>query len=212
MGGRRKAESHSKNASRDDWCTPPKVLDVVRGTIKNKRIGLDPCANPNSIVNALFGVQLPKFRNVQRTEHDPDCDVTVCSCLSFKEAVPENTDWAAYHSIFCNHPYGRKISNDWTQRCVDSARRFYAKLGRRQDLFVLAPASLTTKWFSAHWNHATSILFFDGRLKFLGAPSVADFESALVYYGDEKRLFAEHASKVGRVIPVSSVKYKGKYT
>lgn len=38
---------------RDDWCTPPKVLDPVKAFAVGGRIGLDPCWNAHSMTDPV---------------------------------------------------------------------------------------------------------------------------------------------------------------
>lgn len=81
------------SSARDDWCTPPEVLDRVR---RVGQIGLDPCWNPNAITDA--GTRL-EGRNTDGL------------------SVP----WSGHGLVYVNPPYGRKIGK-WVRKCCDEAR------------------------------------------------------------------------------------------
>lgn len=85
---------HPKKARRDSWCTPEKILIPVRKVFRG-RIGLDPCSNAESIVNARVEYRLP--------EHDG-------------LVLP----WTA-RTIFVNPPFGHGIGR-WMKRCLAASR------------------------------------------------------------------------------------------
>lgn len=88
------AHLHPPKPRRDDWCTPPEIIAAVRKTFRG-RIGLDPCSNASSIVNARVEYRLP--------EHN-----------GLTEPWRERT-------IYVNPPFGRGIGR-WTKRCVETYR------------------------------------------------------------------------------------------
>ena len=77
------------SSTRDSWCTPVEILDKIR---RIAPIGLDPCSNSESIVEA----------KTSWTKEDN----------AFSKAT-----WAGYGLVYCNPPYGREIGK-WVARCV----------------------------------------------------------------------------------------------
>ena len=84
------AHLHPPKPRRDDWCTPPEIVERVRRVFGGS-IGLDPCSNANSVVHAEEEYRLP--------EHD---------------GLHESWNW---RTIYVNPPYGRGIG-DWLCRCA----------------------------------------------------------------------------------------------
>src|ERR1051326_5052384 len=74
------------SSDKSDWCTPESVLQIVR---KMGSIGLDPCGNPVSIVNAKE---------------------------TFYENGLENC-WRSKGLIWVNPPFGRGIKQ-WIEKAI----------------------------------------------------------------------------------------------
>lgn len=210
MGGRRRAESASKNVARVDWCTPDDVLECVR---ECGPIGLDPCTNEQSVVQAATAYQY--------TELLPNKYVR-----GRERVVPGNglTDpWtSAEGSTYVNHPFSaemvicwdgvkRRTNEAWARRAAHQAPSCPG------GIFVLTPANPCSLWWGWYWDHASLICFWDGRLTFRGAQFSADFEIALVWFqggdgGYERRCGVfEILARRGRTVSVSDgVRYAGK--
>lgn len=81
-----------------------------------------------------------------------------------------------YGHVWCNPPYGRQIHR-WIEKAAAEAA-----LGRC-DVVMLLPARVDTVW----WHdlvlaYATAVVFFKGRVKFVGAENSAPFPSVVVYF------------------------------
>lgn len=85
---------HPPRPRRDNWCTPESILIPVR-KVFGGQIGLDPCANTESVVNAKVEFCLP--------DHDGLVE-----------------PWTA-DTVYVNPPYGRKIGL-WLERCLRARR------------------------------------------------------------------------------------------
>tara|TARA_R100001244_G_scaffold36778_2_gene33623 strand:- start:902 stop:1393 length:492 start_codon:yes stop_codon:yes gene_type:complete len=79
------------SSERVDWCTPVEILDLV---YKMGPIGLDPCGNTQSLVDAERTIELPED-GLQ-------------------------TPWIGHGLVYVNPPYGRAISG-WLQKCATEA-------------------------------------------------------------------------------------------
>lgn len=90
--------------------------------------------------------------------------------------------WACDGLVFVNPPYGRGIGA-WISKCEDS----YFFDG--SEVIALVPARTDPKWFQDYAPRMTMILFWAGRLRFLGAKSSAPFPSMLLYWGDRPNRF-----------------------
>ena len=68
-------------------------------------------------------------------------------------------DWEGY-TIFCNPPYGRKIS-EWVEKCYNESKK------KNTTIVMLIPARTDTRYFHEFIYHkAKEIRFIRGRLKF----------------------------------------------
>lgn len=70
---------------------------------------------------------------------------------------------------WCNPPYGRTGCGKWV-----------SKIFEVPSSVSLLPASVGAKWFQQIWGQAYAICFMNERLRFIGAPSTAQFDSCLV--------------------------------
>lgn len=74
---------------------------------------------------------------------------------------------------WCNPPYGTDLAK-WVQEVANKVER----------AVMLIPASPGNRWWHKYiWPRAHAIVFINGRLTFDGAPSPAQFDSALVVVG-----------------------------
>jgi len=145
------------SSANQHWNTPPEVLDPIYQ--KFGTIGLDPCSNSNSIVQANN-----KFAG-------PDID---------HDGLAES--WQGYGLVFVNPPYGRKIKH-WVKKCADEAA-LAKNAGTNTEIILLGPARTDTKFFQKIvCPTADKAILWEGRLTFLGAPAPAVFPSFLAYWG-----------------------------
>lgn len=173
------------SSDNEHFCTPPNVLDPI---YKFKSIALDPCSNDGSLV------------------------------ISDKKYTKEDNGlilpWTGNGELtFCNPPYGREIPK-WVSKCV--AER---KLGAEILFLVPFRAGAKTSWQGENGIIRTSSLIcaWNGRLQFYdhrtGQPakiwskkkqqwvnSVAPFNSALVYWGDDEDRFIEIFKEYGEIM------------
>jgi hypothetical protein len=131
---------------------------------------LDPCSNADSIVGAA------SFYDGSSLE--------MCG-LSNSWAVGDGL-------VYVNPPYGAEIAK-WLQKCVTEAENGV-------EIVALLPARTDTKWWQDYVTKATCVLFWKGRLQFLGAASSAPFPSAIVYWGCAPDQFAAVFGNYGWVV------------
>ena len=84
-------------------------------------------------------------------------------------------NWGGY-IVFCNPPYGRKIS-EWVEKCYNESKK------QNTTVVMLIPARTDTRYFHEFiYNKATEIRFIKGRLKFGGSKNSAPFPSMVVIF------------------------------
>lgn len=172
------------NTLSQSWGTPPKYVNAIK-RFWDGGIGLDPCSNAASIVNADVEYRLPL--------HD-----------GLKES------WQAA-TIYVNPPYGADRERgttikNWLARCVQ-ANETYAS-----EVIALIPvAPNTTHWKKYVFGKAAAICFlYDTRLRFLedgkdvgkGAPMAC----CLVYWGTRTEEFFSHFIEYGAVVDITKLK------
>lgn len=84
-------------------------------------------------------------------------------------------DWGDYR-VFCNPPYGRKITETWVEKAYNEAQK------KDTLIVMLLPARTDTKWFHNFIYHKAEIRFIKGRLKFGGSKNAAPFPSMVVIF------------------------------
>lgn len=173
------------------WCSPQWIVDAAREVMGS--IELDPCGNPDSLVNATTTFQLPETDGLLQ-------------------------DWNQYTTIYQNSPFGRyymhKITKeilsvkqfrplpdnikaeydsysikDWIKKDRDTFYSFHWQdnPGPKQ-IMALMPASVGTKMWQKEgiWLDVdrlwANVCFLEGRVKFLGATQGAPMDCAVVYW------------------------------
>lgn len=172
------------NTLSQSWGTPPKYVNAVK-RFWDGSIGLDPCSNDASIVNAEVEYRLP-----------------------YNDGLKE--PWNA-STIYVNPPYGADRERgttikNWLAKCVQ-ANETYAS-----EVIALIPvAPNTTHWKKCVFGKAASICFlYDTRLRFLedgkdvgkGAPMAC----CLVYWGTRTEEFFAHFIDYGAVVDITKLK------
>ena len=108
-------------------------------------------------------------------------------------ALPDNAKCERYYTpdddgllqswqgarVFCNPPYGRKISN-WVRKCYEESLRGAL-------VVLLIPARTDTAYFHDYILNKAEVRFLRGRLRFGGSKNAAPFPSMIVIYGDDPR-------------------------
>lgn len=150
----------------EHWCTP---VNVVQLLWRLGVVGLDPCSNSGSVVNAR---ETWTAENGERSLWAP---------------------WGGRGLVYCNPPYGDAIP-PWTEKCA-------AEGARGTEIVALLPARTDTRWWHDSVRHADAVLFWRGRLTFLGAASSAPFPSAIAYWGPRVHAFKNVFGPHGHLCP-----------
>ena len=171
------------NSDSQDWCTPPKYVNAVRGFLGE--IHLDPCSNKNSIVKAKTEYILPETDGLRAS-------------------------WN-YPTIYVNPPYGidkmrRTSIKDWIRKCADANEK------HKSEVLALIPVAVNTRhWKQYIFAKANSICFLaDTRLKFIngGHDKGAPMACAIIYWGKKGKRFYDQFSKYGAVVDITDLKKK----
>lgn len=85
-------------------------------------------------------------------------------------------DWTN-ETVWCNPPYGRKIS-EWVKKAKES----------NATVVMLLPARTDTKWFHKYIYGRAEIRFIKGRLKFVGSKNSAPFPSMIVIFKKHRKM------------------------
>lgn len=107
-------------STRPDWNTPANVIELVNAVFVDG-IGLDPCSNDQSLVDAAFAYNKDRGGNG-----------LLCS-------------WSEYGAVYVNPPYGREIGQ-WVDKCAAESRA-----DRDLEIIALLPARTDAKWFQRLW-------------------------------------------------------------
>ena len=166
------------------WCTPPQYVAAVKRVFGGE-IGLDPCSNHESVVNAKCEFMLP--------ETDGPAE-----------------EWN-FPSIYVNPPYGADRARgttirDWFAKCVASRTEYGSQV-----IALVPVATNTSHWKKYVFGAADAVCFlYDTRLRFLvngntdnkGAPMAC----AMIYWGDDFSAFESVFSAFGAVVSLESLK------
>ena len=162
-------ESQTKNS----WCSPQVVIDALLEFNEGRPVELDPCSNPQSIVNANVEWFGP-------AENGTDGLITPW-------LVPPGS------LVFFNPPYDDKFL--WMRKAHDEAKRLVA-----MDCHIigLLPADTDTDWFQRYATQAARRCFWRGRMRFMGdREDPARFPNVLPYWGTAVGRFQGVFSKLG---------------
>ena len=172
------------------WCTPPQYVAAVKRVFGGE-IELDPCSNPESVVNAKCEFMLPEIDGLAQEWNFP--------------------------SIYVNPPYGADRARgttirDWFAKCVASRTEYGAQV-----IALVPVATNTTHWKKYVFGAADAVCFlYDTRLRFLvngntdnkGAPMAC----AMVYWGDDFSAFESVFNAFGAVVSLETLKTSPKNT
>ena len=171
------------NTFSQSWGTPHKYVKAVKEVFGGK-IGLDPCTNKYSIVNAEVEYCLPK--------HD---------------GLKESWD---FQTIYINPPYGIDKARgttikSWLARCAHAHEEYGS------EVLALVPVAVNTAhWKKYVFTKARAICFlYDTRLRFLengkdsgkGAPMAC----AMIYWGKNYQKFFDVFIEHGAVVDISNL-------
>lgn len=120
------------------------------------------------IITELFG---PRDLDVCAVSGNNKCDCFISPREdAFKITWPKK-------NAFCNPPYGRGLTPSWVKLCAEKAWS-----EEILDIVCLLPARTDTKYWHRYCMHAQTIVFFEGRVRFLGGVHTAPFPSCLVHF------------------------------
>ena len=141
-------------------------------------------ANVLEVVNAIDEIGLDPCSN-------PNSIVKAKTTYTLPKQDGLRRPWTRRGLVYVNPPYGREIVA-WMRRCQQQA-------ARGVEIVALVPVRADTRWWHTYCvpPKADAVCFWQGRLRFLGAPTCAPFSSALVYWGPRRPAFLRAASKVG---------------
>lgn len=155
---------------KDKYNTPPEILDRVYNI---GPIGLDPCSNSASLVQAKR-----------------------CYDLELRGEDGLILPWSAKGLVFVNPPYSTQLFRRFGDKIGEEA------LGGTE-IVALIPANVETQpWTRVFW-YADAICFVSHRLKFFRdyqADGTAGFASAVVYFGPQPELFKNAFKDLGKII------------
>ncbi len=193
LGDKITKSSARTGQGRDDWRTPPEILDVVR---EFGPIGLDAATSKDNPLDAQVFYTETK---------DPS--------IAFSKMHPRNLldglrgPWVGVQPfpeqfVWCNPPYSK--AGAWIEKA-----ELEAKEGAEVLMFIASRTG--TRYWGPAWR-STAICFVEGRVTFLdastglpavdakGKPMPAPFDSALVYWGRRQGRFRRVFSQLGQVI------------
>jgi site-specific DNA-methyltransferase (adenine-specific) len=96
--------------------------------------------------------------------------------------------WRGKGLTYVNPPYGRSIGA-WVAQCSEA-----------DECIALLPARPDTAWWHEGVVRAQAILFWRGRLTFVGAEAPAPFPSAVAYWGPRPGKFVEAFGDAGWLV------------
>lgn len=162
--------------SASNFNTPPWFLDLVRKLDPKGQIGLDPCSNPTSMVDAPTSY-----------------DIVTNGLIR---------PWRGHGLVFMNPPHSLKPMNiePWMAKAFEEFIEAPYHLDIRDQFVGLVPSKTGPVWFQ---DHATAFhkCFLKGRIRFhlgghetLGA---GKFDSVVLYAGKRPNVFQSIFSDYG---------------
>lgn len=151
-----------RERTKDDHCTPPEVLEVVRAFAP---VALDPCSNRWSLGFA---------------EHSLDLDRGECGL-----ATPWRPLVRPGALAFVNPPFRHGEQIRWVRKCA-------AEGVEGVESVLLLPATLASAQAKLAWRTADALAAWGRRIQFLGARRSGNpHGSAFWYFGDRPEAFLE---------------------
>lgn len=173
-----KSESKAKSTmNSDSWCSPRIVADPLE-QFYGGPVGVDPCSNPHSIINAIRSFHaaglhlswtLPKvpttaYRNNPYSNTDPWISKAICELTKKERPVTEEVSLVMVAT-----------STKWWRRQCGVLPVLVARDGK-SPLEIRPPRAIR--------------LLFTGRLKFIGdVDSGARFDTVIGYWGPRVKAF-----------------------
>jgi hypothetical protein len=161
----------------EHWNTPEDLLSVVRLL---GPIGLDPCSNKFSTVNAAVEYRIDKGENGLRRP------------------------WSGKGLVFVNPPFTwinpvrrakQALIPLWTRKALEEAQQ-------GAEIVFLVPARISSQWFHKYLRRAQRLCLWEGRLCFSFEGKIGNspnFDAVIAYFGKQVDLFERAFSPFGLV-------------
>lgn len=163
------------SSAKQDWRTPPEVLDVVREAFGGA-IDSDPCPSPNRADWFARWNFCPSAEPAPYVEGQPvGCRVDGLAHGGAGWYRPDGK------RVFVNPPFSE--NKRWVANCVDAA--YWGC-----EVILLIPARTDTRYWQEGIVTADALCFWRGRIRFVGAPASAPFATAFAYWGPNAARFA----------------------
>jgi hypothetical protein len=160
----------------DEWRTPPEVFDPVLKALGIKAFGLDPFGHPKSLLPRERQILLPQY-GLRAGPND-----IVGNAFDY--------DWSGHGTVFVNGPFSN---------CTPVAEQMHGEKGG-DEVVCLWPARTGAIWWQNWVTPSDGILFWRGRIRFVGAEHIAPFHCALSYVGPRAELFVEGMREYGWMV------------
>lgn len=168
--------------TKQDWLTPPWVLNAVVGALRITSFDLDPCSPGPGRSN------VPALRHVVEDPLDP-------------EGGGLRADWKG-EAVWLNPPYRNPLP--WSLKALDAVATKQVGL-----VVGLLPVRTDARWFKYGVADHAALMFLPNRLRFEHAPGVpggsANFSCMLVLWGgtEEQHDALRHAFPGANYRPVA---------
>jgi hypothetical protein len=127
---------------------------------------------------------------------DPCSNVTSTVFSDHRYTLRDNGLYQPWFgNAFWNPPYSRGNLLLWTQKAA-----WEHEAGHTDESFGLVPNDTSARWWQLIAPRASAILFYDRRIRFLGARGSPKFPSALFYFGQRPRNFQASFGHQGFVV------------
>jgi hypothetical protein len=107
-----------------------------------------------------------------------------------------------FGNVFWNPPYSRGNLLLWTQKAL-----WEYECGHTDESFGLVPNDTSASWWQLAVPRTSAILFYNRRIRFVGAKGSPKFPSALFYCGPRPRAFEAAFAAYGFVIRAREASY-----
>ena len=168
--------SSMRSKSSDTICTPP---DLLRHIHNWHPIGLDPCSNMRSLVDARIEYSLEDGQN----------------------GLEEPWQVLTPHEIgYINPPFSD--IGPWFRKGDDSYQpnTFIRRSRYGKGYLFLTLSDPTTEYFNFAWHTSNGISLCKKRIKFVGMKSGASFQCMFVYYGPDKSFAGHFGGELGYIV------------
>lgn len=149
-------------SGKTEWETPPEIIAALLADLELDHFDLDPAARVDTSKAAwYFGPD-----HVREDRRD--------GLTRDWYYGPDNEQQSG--SVFVNPPYGRGIGK-WARKAYEEV-----EAGRAQVVVALLPVNSSTHWWHRYVMQATEIRLLERRVTFVGQPSGAPFDNAIIIW------------------------------